>query len=322
VEWSGNGICLSGACDICKKDLSMQATLNTMQADSLDRPEAMLSDLMHSTTSSQTTVQTIKSFVMWFFTITTMSGVAWLAYQVATHNYYRPGDDIGYNLGLAGGLMMLTLLIYPLRKRFAFMRRIGEMRYWFGLHMMLGIFGPLLIIFHSNFQIHSVNAGVALFSMAIVAVSGFIGRYAYRHIHRGLYGSRLTLKEIREELLGAKDEADSKLKNYPGVIFVLHHFQRYALKPNMSLSAKVWRFFSLPFRRQIANYRCIRIVPNKSREGRQVRQMILDYLYSVERAAQFTAFERIFALWHVVHIPLVYMLVATAIWHVVAVHMY
>jgi hypothetical protein len=48
----------------------------------------------------------------------------------------------------------------------------------------------------------------------------------------------------------------------------------------------------------------------------------MDYLYGVERAAQFKVFERIFALWHVIHIPLVYMLVATAIWHVVAVHMY
>ena len=33
-------------------------------------------------------------------------------------------------------------------------------------------------------------------------------------------------------------------------------------------------------------------------------------------------FERIFSLWHVVHIPLVYLLVGTAIWHVIAVHMY
>jgi hypothetical protein len=33
-------------------------------------------------------------------------------------------------------------------------------------------------------------------------------------------------------------------------------------------------------------------------------------------------YERLFALWHVLHVPLVYMLVAAAIAHIVAVHMY
>lgn len=259
---------------------------------------------------------------MWLLIISFVAGLTWLGFQVATHDYFKPGDDLGYNMGLIGGLMMLTLLMYPLRKHFAFMRRLGEMKYWFSMHMMFGIFGPLLVLFHSTFQIHSVNAAVALTSMLVVAGSGFIGRYAYRHIHRGLYGSKLTLHEIREELLGAKDEADSKLKNYPAVVVVLHRFQKYALHPGMPFTGKVLRFFALPIRRQIANFRCRMLVPDHSREGREVRNLVLDYLYGIERAAQFKVFERIFALWHVIHIPLVYMLVATAIWHVVAVHMY
>ena len=272
--------------------------------------------------SSADTAKAIQSALMWILIIAFAAGVAWMALKVAQGDFYKPGDDVGYYMGLVGGLMMLALLSYPLRKHFAFMRRLGQMRYWFSMHMMFGIFGPLLVLFHSTFRIHSVNAGVALASMLIVASSGFIGRYAYRHIHRGLYGSRLTLKEIREELLGAKDEADSKLKAYPAVIFVLHRFQAYAMKPNTSFPSKTWRFFTLPFRRQIANLRCRSLVRGDSREGRDVRYLVLDYLYSVERAAQFSVFERNFALWHVIHIPLVYMLVATAIWHVVAVHMY
>ena len=41
-----------------------------------------------------------------------------------------------------------------------------------------------------------------------------------------------------------------------------------------------------------------------------------------KRQAQFGAFERIFSLWHVMHIPLVYLLVLSAAYHVLAVHMY
>ena len=259
---------------------------------------------------------------MWFLILAFASAVIWLGIHVATGDYYKPGDEIGYNMGLFGGLMMLIMFSYPLRKRFMFMRRLGEMKYWFSLHMMFGIFGPLLVLFHSTFRINSVNAGVAMTSMIAVACSGIIGRYAYRHMYRGLYGSRQTMHEIREELLGRKDEAQSMLREYPGVIFILHHFQEYAMQPEMSMNGRVWRFFSLPIRRQIANFRCKSQIPAYSREGRQARTLVLDYLYGVERAAQFHVFERILSLWHVIHIPLVYMLVATAIWHVFAVHMY
>lgn len=298
----------------------MEAALVALRSDALDF--ASVGGGGPVSDSSLGTVKSIQSLLMGLFIIVFVGGVAWLGFQVATHDYYEPGDDVGYNMGLVGGLMMLTLLSYPLRKHFAFMRRLGQMKYWFSMHMMLGIFGPLLVVFHSAFEIHSVNAAVALTSMLVVAGSGFIGRYAYRHIHRGLYGSKMTLHEIREELLGRKDEADSKLRNYPAVIFILHHFQHYALRKGIPFTAKVWRFFSLPLRRQVANFRCRMIVPGYTREDRELRGLVLDYLYGVERAAQFRVFERIFALWHVIHIPLVFMLVATAIWHVVAVHMY
>ena len=202
------------------------------------------------------------------------------------------------------------------------MRRLGQMKYWFSLHMMFGIFGPLLVLFHSTFRLHSVNATVAMASMLFVAASGLVGRYAYRHIHRGLYGSKMSLREIRDELLGAKDEADSKLKDYPGVMLLLHRFQAYAENPETRFLFRVLRFLSLPLHRQIANVRCKLMLPRTTREGRALRLLVLDYLYGVERAAQFTVFERIFSLWHVIHIPLVYMVVATGIWHVFAVHMY
>ncbi len=43
---------------------------------------------------------------------------------------------------------------------------------------------------------------------------------------------------------------------------------------------------------------------------------------AVQRVAQFGVFERLFSCWHVLHVPLVYMMVLSAIAHVVAVHMY
>jgi len=72
---------------------------------------------------------------------------------VARQQFYSSGDDFGYYLGLVGALMMLSLLLFPLRKRIRFMQNWGRLPNWFRIHMMLGITGPLLILFHSNFRL-------------------------------------------------------------------------------------------------------------------------------------------------------------------------
>ncbi len=40
------------------------------------------------------------------------------------------------------------------------------------------------------------------------------------------------------------------------------------------------------------------------------------------QTSQLAVWERLFSLWHVVHIPFIYLLVLSGIVHVVAVHMY
>jgi hypothetical protein len=49
---------------------------------------------------------------------------------------------------------------------------------------------------------------------------------------------------------------------------------------------------------------------------------IRDYLRLMGRVVQFSFYERLFSLWHVLHLPLFFMLVLSAIVHVLAVHMY
>jgi hypothetical protein len=51
-------------------------------------------------------------------------------------------------------------------------------------------------------------------------------------------------------------------------------------------------------------------------------QTINSTLQAVQRRAQFSTYEKLFSLWHVIHIPFLCMLVITALVHVVAVHIY
>ena len=56
--------------------------------------------------------------------------------------------------------------------------------------------------------------------------------------------------------------------------------------------------------------------------SQRLTSLLQQYLAAACAAARFGAIERLFSLWHVAHLPLVVILVLTALFHVLAVHMY
>lgn len=260
-----------------------------------------------------------------------------LAWLVAVGELYTAGSDFGYYIGLVGGVLMLSLFLYPLRKRWRAMERLGKMEWWFRYHMTAGIVGPLLVLFHSTFRIGSMNGRIALYSMLLVAVSGIVGRFIYRHIHRGLYGRHLTLMDAKSEIKASVDNLGSVFMLRPDIETRLKAFYDQAMKPLDSVWARIWRFLALRWRaRKLAL--AIRQDAKRalSQLGRQrrlpraelalsyrlARDQVDKFLDAVVRTAQLAGWERLFAAWHVVHIPFLYLLVLSGIVHVVAVHMY
>ena len=245
-----------------------------------------------------------------------------LAWLVKQGEYYTASDDLGYYMGLVGASMILFMLTYPLRKRIKFMKSWGATKHWFKLHMILGILGPILVVFHCAFRLSSINAAVAMFSMLLVAASGIIGRFVYRHIHQGLYGRRTSLNEVKGEV----KELHEKIAALPQSLVVMREinaFEVYAFKKEKFFIPAAWKFIAIPFVRNSAAKRCIKTLAVLDTKGATpVGILVSDYLGEIERVTKFHAYERIFSLWHVLHIPLVYLLVATAIFHVIAVHMY
>lgn len=236
-------------------------------------------------------------------------------------NYISAETGIGYTLGIVGGVMMLVVVLYPLSKRNRLLTRWVPVRYWFGIHMFLGIVGPLIILFHSNFQIGSINSTVALICMLLVAGSGLIGRYIYRHIHHGLYGERITLSELKTEvqeehghvfdskIIGEKlaqklDQIEQKaLEAYTGIFDSLRHVMYLGSQSGL-------------IKRQLT--RSLKDNP----QHREATEAVGIYLVTLRRIAAFKLYERLFSLWHILHLPLFIMMIITAIIHIFAVHMY
>jgi hypothetical protein len=258
---------------------------------------------------------------------TLVVALSWLGWKVANGQYYKPGEGLGYNLGLAGGLMMLTLLLYSARKHLTFMQGLGKLKHWFKIHMTLGVVGPVLVLFHTTFRLGSMNATIAFYCMILVAGSGLIGRFVYTRIHKGLYGSRSTLKEAHADLAGSSGEINSKLSFFPKVEAKIKKFEHEALEKKRGFFAGVWYFLSFDARRMWLAWQCKRYIQLKlgasmSDVADEASDLVNQYLKQIQTVAQFKKFEQIFSAWHVLHIPLMYMMVATAIFHVIWVHMY
>ncbi len=268
-------------------------------------------------------VHLLNQVLMW----TILVALVWLGWKVAHGKYYKPGEGLGYNLGLAGGLMMLTLLLYSARKHLTFMQGLGKLKYWFQIHMTLGVIGPILVIFHTTFHLGSINASIAFYCMLLVAGSGLIGRFVYTRIHKGLYGSRSTLKEAHEELAGSSGNLKSKLHFFPKIEKKIKHFEYLALEKKRGVLAGIWFFLTFDVRRMLLAWRCKRYIhlklgPSMRDVADEAALLVKQYLTQIQTVAQFKKFEQIFSAWHVLHIPLMYMMVATAIFHVIWVHMY
>jgi hypothetical protein len=264
-----------------------------------------------------------------------LSGIlVWLAVR---GDYYTPGDDFGYYIGLVGALMMLALLLYPLRKHVSFLSKLGAMSHWFRLHMILGIGGPTLILFHSKFTIGSLNAGVAMGCMLLVAGSGVVGRFMYRRIHHGLYGRRATLQDMQAQLGTQEGEMRSKFHFAPRVEERLKAFGDLAHSRPEGFLRSAWQFLTISLHARIVHSQCMhdvkKILASHSAQRGWERQklrrrldvasdLISSYLTAARHTMQFSAYERLFSLWHILHVPFVFMLVISGVVHVIAVHMY
>ncbi len=245
----------------------------------------------------------------------------------------------GYYLGIVGTVLMLLLVVYPLRKRIHSLAFLGGNKLWFRLHIAFGIVGPVFILFHANFHLGSLNSQVAFFSMTIVALSGIVGRYIYLRFHHGLSGQLVSLAKLVEDFEQDKKELNINqlLSDLPDAKKKLFGFAEEMLTPPGSLILSIKRIITAGWQARFIKWRMKRIAmaylgnsPDatalSSVERRRIygelKKEINLFLKLAFRVTKYNFYERSFALWHVLHIPLVFLMVVVVVVHIVAVHLY
>ena len=262
--------------------------------------------------------------------------LAWIGWVGREQRNIHAEYGLGYALGILGGSLMLILLLYSFRKRVRWLVRFGHTRHWFRMHMVLGIIGPVLILYHCNFELGDLNSNVALYCTLLVAGSGVLGRYLYAGIHHGLYGSKTTLQEmagvlertvsaghvgglmqpVREELVALDRRV---LAPSPGIV---GSFVRYL--DIMWQTRRTYRRLLAGTREAIMQRATTSAVVDQHAERLEatVSRYLHEHLNQVRQVARFNSFERLFFLWHLIHVPFFVMMILSGLFHVFAVHLY
>ena len=299
--------------------------------------ETVIDEVAIPAASTPSTKRTGKSMNWGFIGYTALIAAIIAGWLLRDSLPITPNFGVGYWLGIAGGTLMLLLIFYPAGKKSKLLQRMGWTKHWFRIHIIFGLVGPLLILYHSNFRVEAINSKFALYSMLVVAASGVVGRYIYGRIHRGLSGKRTHVEELRAEISDAVANSRGIAAILPGLVDELHTLSTELLGDKYTRVVGVrrsliwtWKHHYVRARLYFRIRRELRaraLVSDPVRENyKEFRDSAVFYMNRhvrlLRRVAQLSFYERLFSLWHMFHMPLFILMVISASVHVLAVHIF
>jgi hypothetical protein len=235
------------------------------------------------------------------------------------HRVLRPSGPVGQTLGVVGTALMIVPFAYMARKR---MRRpgnagagIASARTWLEVHLFAGIVGPVLVTLHTSFKFNGIISA-AYWSMVIVVLSGFVGRYLYVRIPRSIRGVELTAADVDAQANALRDELDASAVG-EAVRRRLDAFEAASVPTDVDLSVGDLLVGELVTARRL---RALDRDLEASGLSQDVRAEAIRITAAramlLRRAAYLRWTRKLFALWHVFHLPLVYLLLVIAAAHI------
>ncbi len=95
---------------------------------------------------------------------------------------------------------MLANLAYLVRRSQALPLTFGSLRAWMTVHVATGIGALLLALLHGGLVPRDTSGGHALWGLAVLVLTGAIGRWLYALVPRAANGRELQLDEVRDRL--------------------------------------------------------------------------------------------------------------------------
>lgn len=247
------------------------------------------------------------------------------------HDLLKPSGSVAIKLGILGFMLFAIIFLYPLRKRIAWLGRLGSARHWLDFHVIAGLTAPFLIAFHASFKFQGI-AGIAFWIMLAVAISGVVGRYVYAQIPRSLSSAEISLKELAdaEAALTRNLAEQNLLAGYD--LESLFHVPTPEQVQMMPLYRAIWLMLALDVSRplHVAQLRIAvlgwrgafhlgGLLRTPHQELERAIQIARSKATLAKRIAFLSRSRQVFYLWHVIHRPFSYSFAVLALIHIVVV---
>ncbi len=235
-----------------------------------------------------------------------------------------PGIPIGHTLGIAGTLLMLaTETLYSIRKRTQLLQ-FGRLRTWLSVHIYMGIVGPTMVLMHTAWKFHGL-AGITLLLTAVVALSGFFGRYIYTSIPRTMSGKAVEHRQLTGQLEQLNNQLQGWLAQKPAQLQELVRLdtgQRAEPVPAGAVTgnakavlSRVWDDWN--YRRALRQ--SLGQLSTVERAQIQEISQLLQKRHRLERqAASWSTARTLMSRWRAAHVPIGTALFTSVALHVVA----
>ncbi|MEZ4641560.1 MAG: hypothetical protein R3E31_02275 [Chloroflexota bacterium] len=242
-----------------------------------------------------------------FLIIIVLSGI-YIAYDILAEP--RVSHPFGHWLGIIGTiLMVMTEMLYSLRKRTRLLNWAGPMRRWLSFHIITGLVGPFLVLMHTGLQFRGL-AGVTFGLTVLVVGSGFIGRYLYTALQQQVGVRARSSQALAAEMAQAQAFLQQMEADKPDQVRQIA--TRLQQQINRDSRWGQWRY------RQLLRRELRRLEEREAAQQRQLAQWQRQQAKLERQMDQLGQTRQMFQLWHTVHIPIgVTLFVATAV-HILA----
>jgi len=265
--------------------------------------------------------QIVMSLIKWILLILGITAAIGIPIYMASYPY-KAGDSFSRLIGIIGSVMMfIGAFFYVIRKKVRRMSRLGKLKDWLDIHILLCLFGPLLIVYHSGFSVTATNSAIAFYSMMIVVASGVVGRYIYRHFQISLSGERSTLKELEEEIVTLDEKIKTTLQDSGKLLESISHF--FGLREqhaSIGLFNSIYLMLKIDFMEGKLKKQILRYLKERKYyilEGSL--ELILIKRISLEKKIfNLEATTKLFSIWHKMHVPFIWILIVAFILHIAA----
>ena len=245
------------------------------------------------------------------------------------HDLLKPSGPIGLKLGIFGFLLFCGIFLYPLRKKWRWLQLKGTTKHWLDFHVIMGLTAPWIIALHSSFRFKGF-AGLAFWTMLMVALSGIVGRYLYSQIPRRVNSAELSLKDSIELQHYLVHELEEQSHFTSADLAPLLRMPRADRAQNINLLLSLLYMIAIdmarPFHVAALRRRSLNATDTLLSLGGLLRSRRADLELVIALARSHAALSKrivflskaqsIFRLWHVIHRPFSITFIVFAIIHI------